>query len=396
MVVKGRRLTIKEQWQKLKDELKDMTPRERWEHLWEYYKWVLGVVFIMVIIIAAIIASIITLGTETIITGTIVNVPVNLEGYSRLQDGYYQHAKTEGRQAVGLTNFTFLDPYTTVEQTYTWDIIESITAMIGADKMDYMMYDDLAAEFFRSTDFFADLREVFTQEELDAMGNAVIKLKLDGMEEAVPIAIDIRDTVFYKEYVQSTKPIYLSFSVRLPREDACRDFWQYIKGGDTALLQTMIAGVAVDAPLKSGTDAELKEAFFASQGYKDGDQRVELVKESLAPALDEDGEDLAPVVRQAILEMLEDGSMDYVLCDADALAQFGTTAFLPLDQILSAEQLADMETSLITADGNAMAVDVSTLPWFADKTEGAVYLAFSANTENLQICKDLWNMISEK
>ena len=109
MVVKGRKLTQKEHWQKLKSELKDMTPKQKLEHLWEYYKWVLGVVLAVIIVIGTVIGSVITMNTETIISGAIVNVPVDMAGYFQLQDGYYQHAKTSGRQAVGLSNFTFLD-----------------------------------------------------------------------------------------------------------------------------------------------------------------------------------------------------------------------------------------------------------------------------------------------
>ena len=59
-------------------------------------------------------------------------------------------------------------------------------------------------------------------------------------------------------------------------------------------------------------------------------------------------------------------------------------------------QMQDLEDDLVIEDGVAVAVDVSSLPWFKGKTEGSVYLAFTAKTEKLQVCKDLWNMISEK
>ena len=77
MVVKGRKVTQKEHWEKLKSELKDMTPKERLEHLWEYYKWVPAVLAGFILIVCTVVAAIISINTETILAGAIVNVPVS-------------------------------------------------------------------------------------------------------------------------------------------------------------------------------------------------------------------------------------------------------------------------------------------------------------------------------
>ena len=393
MVVKGRKLTQKEHWQKLKNELKDMTPKQKLEHLWEYYKWVLGVVLAIIIVIGTVIGSVITMNTETIISGTIVNVPVDMAGYFQLQEGYYQHAKTEGRQAVGLSNFTFLDPYTTVEQTYTWDIIDSVTAKVGADDLDYMMYDELAATFFMSPDYFADLRELFSEEELSAMGNAVINLLIEETGEQIPIAIDIRDTDFYDIYITGDKPIYLSFGVRLPRKEACKDFWQFIKGGKTTVMQTVIAGFAIDVPAEESAVKSLKKDYITEQGCVSGDHRVELTQYTFLPAEDDEGREKADAKRKYVRSLLDNGALDYVLCGADAFAQLEKECFLDLSQILTEQQLKELGSALVMEDGVAVAVDVSSLPRFADNKEGAIYLAFNAKTGRLQACRDLWNMI---
>ena len=65
-------------------------------------------------------------------------------------------------------------------------------------------------------------------------------------------------------------------------------------------------------------------------------------------------------------------------------------------QILPKEDMKALENALIMEDGTTVAVDVSALPAFSDGAEGSVYLAFSAKTERLQACKDLWNMIYAK
>ena len=85
MVVKGKKLTLKDYWEKLKKELQGMeTRQEKLEHLWTYYKWVPAVFLIFVAIISIIISAIISLNTETILAGGIINVPVSPEGYAML------------------------------------------------------------------------------------------------------------------------------------------------------------------------------------------------------------------------------------------------------------------------------------------------------------------------
>ena len=61
MVVKGKKLTQKDYYNKLKEELRSMeTPRDKLEHLWEYYKWIPAVFLGFVAIISMVIAAIIS------------------------------------------------------------------------------------------------------------------------------------------------------------------------------------------------------------------------------------------------------------------------------------------------------------------------------------------------
>ncbi len=387
MVVKGRRVTLKEHWQKLKDELRSMeTPREKLEHLWEYYKWVLALFLGFVAIITIIIAAIISLNTETIVAGAIINVPVSPEGYAMLQDGYYDRAHTEGkRQVVELTNMNFVNPYSTLEQTYAMDIMENVTAMIGADVLDYVIYDEVALPFFMTPEAFADLRKLFTEEELAAMGNAVIKLEMeDGT--LIPIAIEISDTVFYKNYMDVERKLFLSFSIRLPRKEACRDFWQFLKGGQTQLLDTVIAGTVTDAKLTEAGEAAFSTGFFKHRGCVPGDHRVELTEQSFLPAPDYEGEDPSPKIKANVRKTLKDGSLDYIVFGEGALETLEKQALLTLTE------LGQLPQEGVIFDGDRpVAVSLSALGF--EGVEDTAYIAFSASTERLDICKDLWNYI---
>jgi len=389
MVVKGKKLTQRDYWLKLKEELRGMeTPGEKLEHLWAYYKWIPAVFAGFVAIIAVVISTIITLNTETILAGAIMNVPVSPEGYAKLQDGYYEHAHTEGkRQAVELTNMNFVDPYSTVEQTYSMDIMENVTAMISADVLDYLIYDEVALPFFMSPEAFADLRELFTEEELAAMGNSVIKLQLeDG--SLIPIAIEISDTEFYKTYMELDRKLFISFSIRLPRKAACLDFWQYIKGGQTTGLETVIAGTVTDAPLTETGETVLSDGFFKHRGCTVGDHRVELTKQSFLPAPDYEGEDPSPMIKANVLKTLKDGTLDYIVFGEGALET------LEKQDLLTLTELGQLPQEGVILDGERpVAVSLASLGF--EGVDGTAYIAFSANTKRLDICKELWNYISD-
>lgn len=393
MVVKGRRLTQKEHWEKLKAELKGMTPGEKLEHLWEYYKWVPAVFAGFLFIVATVIAAIISINTETILAGAIINVPVDPDGYVVLQEGYYERAHTEGkRQVVELTNMNFVDPYTTTDQTYATDILENVTAMLSADVLDYLIYDDVALPFFMTPEMFVDLRKLFTEEELAAMGNAVIKLEMeDG--ELIPIAIDIRDTAFYDSYIEGEHDLFISFSIRLPRKEATLDFWQFLKGGETTLLTTYLAGTVTDAPLTETGKLRLTDRFFAAQGLTVGDHRVELSEQSFRPAPDYEGEDPSPKIKENVRKTLKDGSLDYIIFGADAQKELDMANMLDLGKVLSAQQLEELKDAILYHEGTPVAVDLSATAFGEKGISGTGYLAFSANTQKLDACVALWNFI---
>lgn len=375
MVVKGKRLTLKDHWEKLKRELKGMTLKQKLEHLWEYYKWVLGVALGAVIIICTIVSSIITLNRELLLSGAIINVDVTPDGYVMLQEGYFERLGGEkGKESVDLHNMQFRDPYTTTDQTYAMDVYEGVMALVAAKTLDYIMFDDLALSFFLDPELLLDLREIFTEEQLADMGSAVIWVQMEDTGKRVPLAIDIRDTVFYREQVESDKNIYLSFGITSPRLETCLDFWNYIKGGQTGILKTALAGTALDVKLDEALKKILTQGAFEKLGCVEGDHRVELNEQTL--------EQEAQMVLDHVKKGLEEGSLDYLLCSAQALASLSDDLFMELEDILPADVLANYTGSPVALELSALGI-----------TETQTYLVFGANTKRADACKVLWELL---
>jgi predicted outer membrane lipoprotein len=230
MVVKGKKLTLKEQWQKLLDELKPMTPKQRMEHLWEYYKWVLGVLLAVACLVSIVVTGIINANMETLVEGITLNCKIDDPGCIYLTDGYMaKRGGVPGEQQVGLALRTFENPATSEDPEFNYNVYQSITAMIAASALDYLMMDQTSMELILHPEVMLDLRELFTEEELKAMDDRVIKLVNEETGEIVPMALDISDSEFYREYMSQQKgKVYLAFAVTTPRKEACRDIWEYI------------------------------------------------------------------------------------------------------------------------------------------------------------------------
>lgn len=230
MVVKGKTLTLKEHWQKLMNELKPMTPKKRLEHLWEYYKWVLGVLALIGFIVALVVTSLINLNTEVLASGILMNCNVDADGFAYLSDGYYQTHRTEGeRQRVDLTYRNYGDPETSEDPSFNYDVLQSIVAMVAASSLDYIMTDDVGMEAMLMPDYWMDLRDLFTEEELTQMDERVIKLVVEETGEVIPMALDITDSEFCKTYMASEKgKTYILFAITTPRPEVCREMYERI------------------------------------------------------------------------------------------------------------------------------------------------------------------------
>ena len=81
---------------KLKNDLAPMTWRQRFSHLWTYYKWVLGVLVFVGFILQVLITSLTAANTEILISGMSINLPLTEEGAACLSHRYFE--RLEGKQ----------------------------------------------------------------------------------------------------------------------------------------------------------------------------------------------------------------------------------------------------------------------------------------------------------
>lgn len=222
--------TIKDRIDKLRKDMEPMTFREKVDHLWTYYYWVLIVLALALMIVCIVASSVKNLSTEVLISGVFVNADIGLDGRSYLDEQYFEKlGGITDEQKIVLTDINFQDPNTTEEIEFTYHATIRLIAMLSAEEVDYMVMDKLGLEYYLGQDIFADLNELFSKEELDLWKDDLIYLTYDETGETIPVAINIRNTAFGQKYLMTGKEQYICFAANTPRPDACKLLWEYLK-----------------------------------------------------------------------------------------------------------------------------------------------------------------------
>lgn len=218
-------------FKKLKEDLSKMTAKEKVRHLWTYYKSTLLVAIIMIVVISIVINSIVNVNTDTIVAGVTVNVQLSEEGMQYLGDDYYNKVYDgSGLEEVYITDMAMYDITDAEHAEETYYTLMSMAALVSEKELDYMIVNQSALEsFIKYESILQDLRTLFTQEELDALGTKVIHQQAGTDGEKIPIAINISELPFIKDNASmGDKAVYITFALNSPREAACRDIYDYI------------------------------------------------------------------------------------------------------------------------------------------------------------------------
>ena len=213
---------------RLREEMKPMNWKQRLDHLWTYYKEYLWFVAIAVIVICVVITGISNASRDIIAGGMLVNISIDQEGMNYLSDDFREYLGGKGREVVELdySNFSSMaDPTKSEDNSYASMILP---ARVESGDLDYIILDQLAMEYYITQGVYLDLREFFTQEELDTLGEKVIYARQEDETDRWAVAVDISDLAFVQQYISTEGKIYFALSGSTQRMDVCRIMWEYL------------------------------------------------------------------------------------------------------------------------------------------------------------------------
>lgn len=216
--------------QKLREEMKPMTFKQKVDHIWTYYKDYILVSLPFLLIIVGLIASSISNATEKVVTGIMVNITIDQEGFNYLSTDYEEYLGIEKGQEVKLEYTNFEDLTTSTDTENNYYAAMGVIGEVSAKTLDYMILDGMSMQFYSTQEVYGDLRTVFTEEELATFKekNLLVYCLEEGQTEGWPAAVKIDDLPFVKKYIRSDDSVFFALSGSSQKLEACRAIWEYI------------------------------------------------------------------------------------------------------------------------------------------------------------------------
>ena len=217
----------------LRSTLRPMSHRERLEHIWTYYRTDFIILMVFIILFACFLTARLT-KKEILLGGLYVNVQLNEAGKDYTETAFFNLESGNSKRqmidnyTVGLTKIQ--DDSHLEENYYT---LSAIAARVGAPQIDYFLADQIAMETFLTQGMYMDLREFFSEEELLAYQDRLVFFATadeNGVltEEKYPVAINISDTEFAHECLQTSSEVFFSVAVNTRNIERTKRFWDYL------------------------------------------------------------------------------------------------------------------------------------------------------------------------
>jgi len=216
-------------FRELLEDLKPMTFGQKVDHLWTYYKEYLIIVVAVALVVGVTLTSLINGSKEVLLRGMMVNISITQQGYQYLSDDYFEKVGgVEGKQMVEMdyANFKDLADPTNSENNYFAAL--KLISRVSGGLLDYALVDQLAFEFYITQEVYGDLRTLFSQDELDDLGDRVIYAMQEDGTERCPVGIDITDLPFVQDTAGENKRVLFVLSGNHPNLEACREIWDHI------------------------------------------------------------------------------------------------------------------------------------------------------------------------
>lgn len=214
---------------KLKTDLSGMSYKDKLVHIWTYYKWVIPVLLVVIMLVSVLIASIGNLNKVKVMAGISINVDLSDEGEAYLREEYKEHlGLTSKKQLVVLSETQIEDMVSAANYTDNYYALMSLIALCSNQEVDYMILDDVAVRTLTVHGAFMDLTKVFTQEELDAMGSRVTYIEDKETQNKWPAVLNITDTPFVQAHAPKEETVFFAFVANTPHLEETKALYEYL------------------------------------------------------------------------------------------------------------------------------------------------------------------------
>lgn len=212
--------------------LRPMSWRDRIDHIWTYYKEIILIGAVVIILLASIVGNALKPRLEVRMSGYLANITLSEDGSAYLKEDYLSHLGGSADSQTVILNSTVFggEGYlTSMEANYNAALAPVL--QVTAQEVDYMLLDEVALEFYMNKAFFMDLRQLLNEEELKQLELTYyqpVDIDEKPVGESYPVAVDITGTAFAQGCAKDAKKVYFVAVANGPNKDDIRNFWEYL------------------------------------------------------------------------------------------------------------------------------------------------------------------------
>lgn len=214
-------------YQRLKNNMKGMTFKEKLAHLWEYYWWVAVLTVVLIATTISVVNSVIENSKELVYGGMVASLDVTEEGQIYLKEGWFEQMGADPEeQKIELDIMYLPNMDTAINTESAMANATKITAMITAGYVDYVLADAYSVHYLCSGGAFSALDTILPEELLAQFEGKLVTYEDD--EGSYLVAIDISELPFVKKHIISPDKVYIAFPGNTGRTQKNAAFLEYL------------------------------------------------------------------------------------------------------------------------------------------------------------------------
>lgn len=207
-------------------DFKNMSAKKKLEYVWDYYKFHIGGILVLAITLCSIIHHYATL-KDSVLDMIFMNAQNTYENSYGLDEFFTMQGFDASTQEITVTtslSFALTEDSYQVEY-YT---VQTLSAMFAVGDVDifaapWQLYDEYAA-----AGYVADLRTVFTEDELSLYEDKVLYTTSTETGETMPCGFDFSDNRFLQEYKYYTDNCHMGIPANADDAELAKEFLLYL------------------------------------------------------------------------------------------------------------------------------------------------------------------------
>lgn len=172
--------------------LQNGTIKQKISYIWDYYKWHIMIPLVVVIALISFIVNLVT-RPDIILNGVMLNV-YNMESQASpadlLADFYKEHEIDSKEEEINLNSSLY---YSVDNMNTNYQTMQVLMAWLSADQLDFVTGDTTSLTDLAYKEYFTDLRDYFSEDELAKYGPYFLYIDYDLFLKRAEMADNMED-----------------------------------------------------------------------------------------------------------------------------------------------------------------------------------------------------------